>query len=538
MYCINENTKNITGYISLENITICCRDNETGQIVDFKQATIELFGAATKITYSDGLIDHYFSQDVKDIRKLTDNLFFYHGILISGNKDLFEIFNQYANLVYTQNEYFLSQYKNLSVFSDNDYSDKSISNDINELSGAEFENLCCNLLKKMGFEVETTKASGDGGIDIIAKTHQAFIQGVYIVQCKRYSGSVGEPIIRDLYGVVTSERANKGILITTGTFTKSAKDFAYGKQIELVDGEYLDRLLNEYQVKWENPLSQKAKLHNFLKEEKLYLYKEYSDLEDSLKKQPNDEILRIKLIKLLSKLVYDSFGDIKQADKELLIQETKKHIEYYNKKHDFSNKRTKFVVDVLLSIYVDLSIIEGDFVTAINTYLNLNSRPEMYVHNMEDMYKELSDNMWMLNCLFGTTYNAVQIATLTKDNAFIQKIYKSGEGVINVMREYYDMMKNNQNYYADYNESQMRFGSMMYDIIENATITNCFFINDESILQQVSDYAYLYPESFPYISNPCSIEISDNVLTISGEYGLLAEIDNLDSRIKKLKKYC
>lgn len=69
-----------------------------------------------------------------------------------------------------------------------------------------------------------------------------------IIQCKRYSGSVGEPIIRDLYGVITSERANKGILMTTGHFTKSAIAFAEGKQIELIDGEKLDTLLKKHEV--------------------------------------------------------------------------------------------------------------------------------------------------------------------------------------------------------------------------------------------------------------------------------------------------
>ena len=108
--------------------------------------------------------------------------------------------------------------------------------DINTLSGVEFENLCQQLLQKMGFETETTKASGDGGIDIIARCSKPLLKGKYIIQCKRYAGSVGEPIIRDLYGVVMSERANKGILMTTGYFTPSAISFAEDKNLELVDG--------------------------------------------------------------------------------------------------------------------------------------------------------------------------------------------------------------------------------------------------------------------------------------------------------------
>lgn len=118
--------------------------------------------------------------------------------------------------------------------------------DIDTLSGVEFEKVCKRLLERMGFSVETTKASGDGGIDLIGYNTQPLLSGKYIIQCKRYAGSVGEPIIRDLYGVVTSERANKGILITTGHFTKSAISFAENKPIELIDGAQLKVLIEQY----------------------------------------------------------------------------------------------------------------------------------------------------------------------------------------------------------------------------------------------------------------------------------------------------
>lgn len=118
--------------------------------------------------------------------------------------------------------------------------------DINSLSGFEFEMVCKRLLENMGFDVETTKTTGDGGIDLIAYNHQPLLSGKYIIQCKRYTGSVGEPVIRDLYGVITSERANKGILMTSGVFTKQAQVFAEGKPIELIDGVKLRELLDGY----------------------------------------------------------------------------------------------------------------------------------------------------------------------------------------------------------------------------------------------------------------------------------------------------
>lgn len=115
-----------------------------------------------------------------------------------------------------------------------------------QMPGARFESLCCSLVEKMGFEAEATKASGDGGIDIVAVSHLPFVSGKYVIQCKRYAGNVGEPVIRDLYGVVSAENANKGILMTTGGFTSSASAFAEGKQIELIDGNSLDSLLQQF----------------------------------------------------------------------------------------------------------------------------------------------------------------------------------------------------------------------------------------------------------------------------------------------------
>ena len=117
--------------------------------------------------------------------------------------------------------------------------------DLNKLSGIEFENLCAKLVSNLGFRVEMTKASGDGGIDIVAFSDLPLYSGKYIIQCKRYSGTVGEPILRDLYGVITSERANKGILITTGTFTASAQKFSEGKNIELIDGTSLKAMISK-----------------------------------------------------------------------------------------------------------------------------------------------------------------------------------------------------------------------------------------------------------------------------------------------------
>lgn len=116
------------------------------------------------------------------------------------------------------------------------------------LSPTEFEDFVKMLLTNMGFSATTTSATGDGGIDIIAVNEQPIFGGKYVIQCKRYAvgNNVGEPTIRDLFGVMHAENANKGILITTSDFSKQAVAFAQNKAIELINGLALLSLLNKY----------------------------------------------------------------------------------------------------------------------------------------------------------------------------------------------------------------------------------------------------------------------------------------------------
>lgn len=112
-----------------------------------------------------------------------------------------------------------------------------------------FERLAQRLLRECGFtDVTVTKSSGDGGIDGYGKLKiNSIISFNIAFQCKRYQGSVGAPEIRDFRGSLT-KNIEKGIFITTGTFSKAAKEEAenLGKQqIDLIDGEsFIDMLAN------------------------------------------------------------------------------------------------------------------------------------------------------------------------------------------------------------------------------------------------------------------------------------------------------
>lgn len=122
---------------------------------------------------------------------------------------------------------------------------------LDNLSGIDFENLIGSLLARMGFQIEMTKASGDGGVDIIATIERPLLKGRYLIQCKRFAiGSlVGAPIVREFYGALRADhRAVKGILVTTSSFTDQAKDFARDLPVDLIDREQLEHLLREYKL--------------------------------------------------------------------------------------------------------------------------------------------------------------------------------------------------------------------------------------------------------------------------------------------------
>lgn len=114
-----------------------------------------------------------------------------------------------------------------------------------ELSPFEFERAVTQLITSLGFRAQQTQASRDGGIDIWGEDARPFGSGCIIVQCKRYANDnlVGEPIVRELFGLVHAHGVNTGVLLTTSGFTADARRFAAGKPIELIDGTQLLDLL-------------------------------------------------------------------------------------------------------------------------------------------------------------------------------------------------------------------------------------------------------------------------------------------------------
>lgn len=114
-----------------------------------------------------------------------------------------------------------------------------------------FERLAKRLLREADFDsVNVTGQSGDGGIDGLGIYRLGLVSFPVFFQCKRYRGSVGAGAVRDFRGAMLG-RGDKGLLITTGSFTTDAKKEATrdgAPPIDLIDGDRLCELLKRYDL--------------------------------------------------------------------------------------------------------------------------------------------------------------------------------------------------------------------------------------------------------------------------------------------------
>ena len=311
---------------------------------------------------------------------------------------------------------------------------ESVGFDIDKLSGIEFENVCQVLVEKMGFSTKTTKASGDGGIDLIAFNHQPLLSGKYIIQCKRYAGSVGEPIIRDLYGVVMSERANKGILMTTGHFTKSAIAFATGKPLELIDGTALKSLMNQYGF-----CSNKCDNQTFVDvagdRDIVSLAKEMWERWDDEYEDEYYELIRLKKIAdktsdeielakyinwLLEKVDFDAF-DICDHSRQIVFWN---EINTYIKKflENRTSSKSKLLSYMYQMKYVQNSILLERFTDAKAMFIEMMKDTGIQFNLFETMREthntdEIFENTGVFSFLFATWCNMYQMAFVCNDLA-------------------------------------------------------------------------------------------------------------------------
>jgi restriction system protein len=111
----------------------------------------------------------------------------------------------------------------------------------------EFEHFIAHLLECMGYHSRVTKATGDGGVDVIAHRDELGFEAPIIkVQCKQSLAVSGRPDVQKLFGAI--EREEKGLFVTLGSFSPDARTFEQSKSnLRLIDGRALVELIyNHY----------------------------------------------------------------------------------------------------------------------------------------------------------------------------------------------------------------------------------------------------------------------------------------------------
>jgi restriction system protein len=118
---------------------------------------------------------------------------------------------------------------------------------IRGLSWEAFEGLVAEAYRRKGYAVEQSLVGGaDGGVDLVLRKDGQ----TTLVQCKQWrTSAVGAPVIREVYGVLMHEKANRAIVIASGHFTREAETFAVGKPMELIDGQQLLKMVRGVQIK-------------------------------------------------------------------------------------------------------------------------------------------------------------------------------------------------------------------------------------------------------------------------------------------------
>lgn len=120
------------------------------------------------------------------------------------------------------------------------YINKSI-NEVDKMTGIEFETFLKCHFQNLGFRTETTPATGDYGADLILRKNNEKI----IVQAKRYKDKVGIKAIQEVVAAVGHYKAQKGYVVTNSYFTKSAINLANSNSIELWDRKKIIEIMTK-----------------------------------------------------------------------------------------------------------------------------------------------------------------------------------------------------------------------------------------------------------------------------------------------------
>lgn len=127
---------------------------------------------------------------------------------------------------------------------------------LKSLEWKRYEDICMEYLRIKNCDAKVTSIGADGGIDI--KVHDKNGHLILIGQCKAWQKPIGVSLIRELYGVMASERVKHGVFLTTSMFSPDAVEFAQNKTLMLIDGSEFVKLINNLDEDSKERISQIA----------------------------------------------------------------------------------------------------------------------------------------------------------------------------------------------------------------------------------------------------------------------------------------
>lgn len=130
---------------------------------------------------------------------------------------------------------------------------KKSPNKLYEINSRQFEHLIADIFHDMGWEVELTKATRDGGRDILAHLNTGVLKLLCLIEAKKHRKDrpVGVQLVRNLYGTFCDEEANSAMLVTSSYFTPEAKKLEERHKYHLALRDYTDVI--EWLTNYKNP---------------------------------------------------------------------------------------------------------------------------------------------------------------------------------------------------------------------------------------------------------------------------------------------
>jgi len=152
---------------------------------------------------------------------------------------------------------------------------------LDDLNGIEFEVAIAGLYEYKGYNVEITKASGDFGVDVIAKKGSEILA----IQAKRYSGKVGIKAVQEVSAGALYYKATKAIVITNSFFTEQAKELAKRTKTTLINKKRLANMWESYHPSSTTPVFDIQQYERLEKQIKKEIYRTESSAGKKYNKQ-------------------------------------------------------------------------------------------------------------------------------------------------------------------------------------------------------------------------------------------------------------